>query len=207
MKNKLGIALFISVFLLSQGCSHIIRLESSPSDSVLISIKSNYSQLGYNFKSSLKDSFEYRKFLIPMNETMEKNLNYYMETKFSKLNKNSDSNSNDFFIEYSLDSFQISENYNADFLRIAAASAIKLEENHKVADLDVNSIIILTVKVFKKDALIGEKRLVINSDNSGDVDSKESMFFRGEKIYQSAINKTVSKSIVFVDKYLTELGL
>lgn len=189
--NKLNLLLVTVV--LSTGCTQMVYLKKSPSETVLTSIKSNNNvSYSYTFQSNIPDSLVINNYAFDVNATYISNLKVYMNTKYNNLEGSS--NKIDFFL---VSCAQATKNANSGMQNTSNVLGALAGNSGPV----YNNVLLTTSISIKVSVTQGEKELskeiFVTDEYNGDGSSITTA--------QNSFDQAIGKSIIMIDKFLTSI--
>ncbi len=185
-----------------------VTLRESPPDFFLLSLKSGTATVNYDFHSYLPGPYVFTnnggyEFFFRINSAYQSNLQMYFETRFQQFN---DTLQKPYHVSISLESVSMDYGFNQSTVDVIEdwSDALSRHRDYNVhGEGVVNCEIHLRVTVTREGKILGDKliRSIANSSQrfSSSVDV--------ESIYAAAANDSISKSLIFIDKYLSSLGI
>ncbi len=189
-------------------CSTLLKLRSSPSENAFISMKTNNKDtIAYSVKSDLPDQFEQRGFIIPFNKSFRENIGNYFQIRFNNLRGIDTNEHSGFEINFHIKELNIAANYEPNWgSAILSGLADKKDSNLEIGKYSIDAKVLVNVKITRNSEIIGEKNIIVDTNYVKHVTENESYTYV-ETSYEQALNEAISKSIIYIDKYISSLDI
>jgi hypothetical protein len=199
--------LYLFTFL---GCagSADVTLRQAPSDLLLLSVKQSPAIALYQFRSEIPDNYVYTnargyQFFFSLNWAYLKNLQAYLQTKFLQ---SRDTTKLTYYFDITIESVSMKYQFNQSSGDVISdwADALSRRGRDQVHGEGVAGCELrVRVTVNQNNKTIGDKLIVTSVNSSERFSSSTSV----ERIYGMAVDDCISKSLIFIDKYLSSIGI